>query len=78
MSANDVSSAGAALFEWEKVRVLHRNQNDDVMVYSGDLILLKPYFIGSIANGTELRNTYDAANVGHIQLNRIVFQESIL
>lgn len=44
-------------------------------VVSGDLILLSPYFTGMIANGSEIRNTYDAENAGHIQMSRIVFQE---
>lgn len=44
----------------------------------GDLVLTEPIFTGTIANGSEIRNSYDASNAGHIQLNRIVFQEVVL
>ena len=44
----------------------------------GDLILTEPIFTGTIANGSEIRATYDASNNGHIQLNRIVFNEVVL
>lgn len=47
-------------------------------VSAGDIILLRPFFIGTISNGVEIRNSYDAGNVGHIQLSRIIFQESIV
>ena len=47
-------------------------------VSAGDLILTEPVFVGSISNGSEIRATYDASNNGHIQLNRIVFNEVVL
>lgn len=47
-------------------------------VKAGDLAPLRPWFTGSIANGEEIRNTYDAVNAGAIQINKIVMNEVIL
>jgi hypothetical protein len=47
-------------------------------VEAGDFIKLTPVFTGTIANGNEVRNSYDIANNRHIQLNKIVFQEAII
>jgi hypothetical protein len=44
----------------------------------GDDAPFRPYFIGTIANGGEIRAAYDAANNGLIQLERIIFNEAIL
>jgi hypothetical protein len=44
----------------------------------GDIALLRPFFLGSIVNGEEMRATYDAENVGHIQIGRIRLNEVIL
>jgi len=43
-----------------------------------EFIFLRPYFTGMISNGSEIRNSYDASNVGQIRLNRIIFDEVIL
>jgi|SRR5882757_763451 len=43
-----------------------------------DLALMRPFFLGTISNGDEMRTTYDAENVGYIQLGRIKFNEVIL
>jgi len=43
-----------------------------------DLILTEPYFTGNISNGAELKTLYEASNVGHIQTNRIIFQEVVI
>ena len=47
-------------------------------VKASDVIYLRPFFLGVISNGSEIRNSYDASNIGAIQLNRIVFQEVII
>lgn len=47
-------------------------------VAADDIALMRPYFLGTISNGEEMRNTYDAENNGNIQLNRIKFHEVIL
>lgn len=47
-------------------------------IKTGDLALFRPYFTGSIVNAGEFRNTYDAENVGMIQLNKIILTEVIL
>jgi hypothetical protein len=47
-------------------------------VLAGDECLFRPYFVGTIANGGEIRTAYEASNVGLIQLNRIVFNEALL
>ncbi len=44
----------------------------------GDMIYTRPYFLGTIANGAEMRATYEASKVGGIQTNRIIFNEVIL
>lgn len=44
----------------------------------GDMIYTRPYFLGTIANGDEIRSSYDIQNVGHIELSRILFQEVVL
>lgn len=49
---------------------------DDVS--TDDFIMLRPYFLGNIANGSEIRTGYEASNNGHIQLSRIIFGEVIL
>lgn len=51
---------------------LRKNVNDY------DIVLIEPYFTGNIANGAEIRTMYEASNVGHIQLNRIIFQEVVI
>ena len=45
-------------------------------VMFGQEISFEPCFLGTIVNGQELRQTYDAVNVGHIKPGRIVFQEA--
>lgn len=47
-------------------------------VAANDVFFIKPYFLGQISNGDEVKATYQASNVGHIQPNRIVFEEIIL
>jgi hypothetical protein len=47
-------------------------------VTAGDTVLFRPWFTGSIANPTDFRNTYDAENVGMIQLNKIILNEVVL
>lgn len=47
-------------------------------IVAGDACYLRPYFTGMIANGGEMRNTYDAENAGNIQLNKIVLSEVII
>jgi len=47
-------------------------------VTTDDTMLFVPYFLGVIANGPEIRNSYDAGNIGGIQLNRIVFNEVVI
>lgn len=47
-------------------------------VAPGDMIYIRPYFLGTIANGEEFRNVYDIENVGHIQPNRLILREVIL
>lgn len=47
-------------------------------ITAGDLLFMQPYFLGTITNGTAMRASYDASNVGGISLNKIVFQEVIL
>lgn len=44
----------------------------------GDVCFFRPWFTGSIANPGDFRNTYDAENVGNIQLNKIILNEVIL
>lgn len=47
-------------------------------VNAGSLINLLPYFLGSVANISEFRITYDRAQNGHIQPGRLQFHEVIL
>ncbi len=47
-------------------------------VLLGDIVSVSPYFIGSIANGSEIRAMYEASNNGHISLNRIIFHEVVV
>lgn len=47
-------------------------------VAANDTCLFSPFFLGSIANGGEIRNTYDASMNGNIQLEKIIFNEVIL
>jgi hypothetical protein len=44
----------------------------------GDTVLFRPYFTGVMGNIEELRTTYDAEQVGAIQLGKIVFTEAIV
>lgn len=46
-------------------------------VNEGDIIYFRPYFLGTISNGQELKATYDSANVGFIQPGRIILSEVI-
>lgn len=43
-----------------------------------DLIYFRPFFLGSISNGSEIRASYEASNNGHIQLPRLIFSEVII
>jgi len=43
-----------------------------------DIALVRPFFLGSIANGDEMRISYDAENNGNIQLGVIRLNEVIL
>lgn len=45
---------------------------------AGDLIYFRPYFLGTISNGDNVKATYDAENVGHIETGTIIFQEVTL
>jgi len=45
---------------------------------NGETIVLEPYFLGYIANGSEFKQMYKAANNGHIAPPRIVFKEAIV
>lgn len=47
-------------------------------IVAGDMILMQPYFTGSIANGDQIKADYRAANNGTIQLGTIIFNEVIL
>lgn len=47
-------------------------------IATGDTALFRSYFTGTISNGSEIRTTYDAENVGNIQIGKIVFNEVIL
>jgi hypothetical protein len=47
-------------------------------VVVGDMVLFRPYFLGSISNGDEFRTTYDAENNGAIQVGRIRLSEVII
>lgn len=44
----------------------------------GDMVLFRPYFLGTISNGSEVKATYDAENVGHMQMGKILFSEVYL
>lgn len=43
-----------------------------------DVAYFRPWFTGQITNGADIRTTYDAENVGLIQLNKIVLQEVVI
>jgi hypothetical protein len=43
-----------------------------------DPVYFRPWFTGVIANASEIRATYDAENVGYIQLGKIVLSEAVL
>lgn len=47
-------------------------------VVFGETVYLQPYFTGSISNGNEMKQSYEADKVGHIQLGRIVFDEVVV
>lgn len=47
-------------------------------VNMSDIIQLRPYFVGVIVNGGDIRETYDAENVGNIQIPKITLSEVIL
>ncbi len=51
---------------------------DDIEYTGADAKISRPFFLGVISNGSEIKNSYEASNVGAIQLNRIIFQEVIL
>lgn len=44
----------------------------------GDNAYLRPYFLGTIANAEEFRQTYDIVNVGHLQPGRLLLKEAIV
>lgn len=44
----------------------------------GDIAYFRPWFTGYIANGADIRATYDAENAGHIQIGKIVLNEAVL
>lgn len=44
----------------------------------GDQTFFRPYFLGTIGNIEQVRATYDAERVGHIQIGSISFQEAIV
>lgn len=41
-------------------------------------VYFRPYFLGTIANGEEFRQTYDIVNVGHLQPGRLLLKEAIV
>lgn len=43
----------------------------------GDAAPLRPWFLGRIGNGTEVRSMYNSSENGNIQLGKIVFNEAI-
>lgn len=47
-------------------------------IVTGDTCLFRPFFLGMIANGNEMRKSYDAENAGWVQLERIVFTEALV
>lgn len=49
---------------------------EDVLI--GDAILLRPFFLGTITNPTDVRQAYDRANMGAIQPGRLLMSEIIL
>lgn len=42
-----------------------------------DLILTRPYFLGTVSNASEVRQMYDRTNNGHIAPGRLLFSEFI-
>jgi hypothetical protein len=44
----------------------------------GDKMLSRPYFTGTISNTSEIVQTYDSENVGHIQMPKITLVECII
>lgn len=44
----------------------------------GDQVWFRPWFTGTISNGDQIRQTYDAENVGAIQLEKILLTESLI
>ena len=47
-------------------------------IAADDVVNFRPFFLGSISNGAEIRRAYDPANRGAIQLEKIVFAEVII
>lgn len=47
-------------------------------VLNGEVIYLRPWFTGTISNGSEIRALYESSMNGAIQLEKIVFDEAIL
>jgi len=47
-------------------------------VASGATIRLRPYFLGSIANGDEFKAWYEAGNNGHIETGRLLLHETVV
>lgn len=47
-------------------------------VADGDMILMRPNFVGNIINGAEIRQVYKASDVGNIQPGKIVLGEVIV
>lgn len=43
-----------------------------------DFIWFRPFFLGMIANGDQVKALYTAENIGNIELGKIIFQEVIL
>lgn len=42
-----------------------------------DAAMLRPWFLGRISNPSEVIAMYEAANAGHIQIGKIIFNEAI-
>jgi len=44
----------------------------------GDVCEFEPWFLGTMLSGSDFRTTYDAENVGMIQLGKITLSEAII
>lgn len=45
---------------------------------SNQMVFLRPYFLGTVSNPDQIRNSYDVANQGAVQIGKIWFNEAII